>query len=118
MSLTATISAAPMILIVARDRGTSGGSESFWSLRVRLSELHGKEERADARDREGGDRSRQERPPLHREERTRGFSHNGYALFSGIEIRNTNSETPSFEAQCAAAGPAKGRGSEIFTKMI
>jgi hypothetical protein len=50
---------------------TSGGSESFWSLRVRLSELHRKEERADARDREGRDRSRQERPPLHREERVR-----------------------------------------------
>jgi len=53
------------------DRGTSGGSESFWSLRVRLSELHRKEERADARDREGRDRSRQERPPLHREGRVR-----------------------------------------------
>jgi hypothetical protein len=53
------------------DRGTSGGSESFWSLRVRLSELHRKEERADARDREGRDCSRQERPPLHREERVR-----------------------------------------------
>jgi hypothetical protein len=51
------------------DRGTSGGSESFWSLRVRLSELHRKEERADVRDREGRDRSKQERPPLHREER-------------------------------------------------
>ena len=24
----------------------------------------------------------------------------------------------SFEAQCAAAGPAKNRGSEIFTKVI
>jgi hypothetical protein len=33
------------------DRGTSGGSESFWSLRIRLSELHRKEDRADARDR-------------------------------------------------------------------
>jgi hypothetical protein len=43
------------------DRGTSRGSESFWSLRVRLSELHRKEERADARDREGRDRPRQER---------------------------------------------------------
>ena len=53
------------------ERGTSGGSESFWSLRVRLSELHRKEERADTRDREGRDRSRQERPPLHREERVR-----------------------------------------------
>jgi hypothetical protein len=53
------------------DRGTSGGSKSFWSLRVRLSELHRKEERADARDREGRYRSRQERPPLHREERVR-----------------------------------------------
>lgn len=53
------------------ERGTSGGSESFWSLRVRLSELHRKEERADARGREGRDRSRQERPPLHREERVR-----------------------------------------------
>ena len=53
------------------DRGTSGGSESCWSLRVRLSELHRKEERADARDREGRDRSRQERPPLHREKRVR-----------------------------------------------
>jgi len=53
------------------DRGTSGGSESFWSLRVRLSELHGKEERADARDREDRDRSRHERPPLHLEERIR-----------------------------------------------
>jgi hypothetical protein len=53
------------------DRGTSGGSESFWSPRVRLSELHRKEERADARDREGRGRSRQERPPLHREERVR-----------------------------------------------
>jgi hypothetical protein len=51
------------------DRGTGGGSESFWSLRVRLSELHRKEEHADARDREDRDRSRQERPPLHREER-------------------------------------------------
>ena len=30
------------------ERGTSGGSESFWSLRVCLSELHRKEERADA----------------------------------------------------------------------
>jgi hypothetical protein len=53
------------------DRGMSGGSELFWSPRVRLSELHSKEERADARDREGRDRSRQERPPLHREERVR-----------------------------------------------
>lgn len=53
------------------ERGASGGSESFWSLRVRLSELHRKEERADACDREGRDRSRQERPPLHREERVR-----------------------------------------------
>jgi hypothetical protein len=53
------------------ERGTNGGSESFWSLRVRLSELHRKEERADVRDREGRDRSRQERPPLHREERIR-----------------------------------------------
>ena len=53
------------------DRGASGGSESFWSPRVRLSELHRKEERADVRDREDRDRSRQERPPLHREERVR-----------------------------------------------
>jgi hypothetical protein len=53
------------------DRGASEGSESFWSLRVRLSELHRKQERADARDREGRDRTRQERPPLHREERVR-----------------------------------------------
>jgi hypothetical protein len=53
------------------DRGASGGSESFWSLRVRLSELHRKEERADVRDREDRDRPRQERPPLHREERVR-----------------------------------------------
>jgi len=53
------------------DRGTSGGSESFWSLPVRLSELHRKEERADARDREGRDRPRQERPPPHREGRVR-----------------------------------------------
>jgi hypothetical protein len=53
------------------DRGTSGGSESFWSVRVRLSELHGKEERADARDREDRDRLRDERPPLRREERVR-----------------------------------------------
>jgi hypothetical protein len=53
------------------DRGTSGGSESFWSLRVRFSELHRKEESADARDREDRDRSRQDRPPLHREERVR-----------------------------------------------
>ena len=53
------------------DRGTSGGSESFWSLRVRLSQLHRKEESADARDREDRDRSRQERPPLHGEESVR-----------------------------------------------
>jgi len=53
------------------DRGTSGGSESLWSLPVRLSELHRKEERADARDREGRDRPRQERPPPHREGRVR-----------------------------------------------
>jgi hypothetical protein len=53
------------------DRGTSGGAESFWSLRVRLSDLHRREERADARDREGRDPSRQERPRLHREERVR-----------------------------------------------
>jgi hypothetical protein len=53
------------------ERGTSGGSESFWSPRVRLSELHRKEERADAPDREGRDRSRQERPLLQREERVR-----------------------------------------------
>ncbi len=53
------------------DRGTSGVAESLWSLRVRLSELHRREERADAHDREGQDRSRQERPPLHREERVR-----------------------------------------------
>jgi len=53
------------------DRGTGGGSESFWSLRVRLGELHRKEERADARDREALDRSGRERPPLHREERVR-----------------------------------------------
>jgi hypothetical protein len=53
------------------DRGTSGGSESFWSVRVRLSELHRNEERADARDREGRERLRQERPPLRREERVR-----------------------------------------------
>jgi hypothetical protein len=53
------------------DRGTGGGAESFWSLRVRLSELHRKEECAEARDREDQDRSRQERPPLLREERVR-----------------------------------------------
>jgi hypothetical protein len=53
------------------DRRTSGNSESFWSLRVRLSQLHTREESADARDREDRDRSRQERPPLHREERVR-----------------------------------------------
>ena len=53
------------------DRGTSGGSESFWSLRVPLSQLHRNEECADARDREDRDRSSQERPPLHREERVR-----------------------------------------------
>jgi len=53
------------------DRGTSGGWESFWSVRVRLSELHGKEERADARDREDRDRLRHERPPLRREGRVR-----------------------------------------------
>jgi hypothetical protein len=53
------------------DRETSGGSESFWSARVRLSELHRKEERADARDREDRDRLRQERPPLRREEHVR-----------------------------------------------
>lgn len=53
------------------ERGTTGGSESFWSLRVRLSQLHRKEESADVRDREDRDRSRQERPPLHREERVR-----------------------------------------------
>jgi len=40
-------------------------------LPVRLSELHRKEERADARDREGRDRPRQERPPPHREGRVR-----------------------------------------------
>ena len=53
------------------DRGASGGSESFWSARVRLSELHRKEERADAHDREALDRSGRERPPLRREERVR-----------------------------------------------
>lgn len=53
------------------DRGTSGGSESFWSLRVQLSQLHTREESADARDRADRDRSRQERPPLHREENVR-----------------------------------------------
>jgi hypothetical protein len=53
------------------DRGTSGSSESFWSLRVRLSQLHTREESADARDREDRDRPRQERPLLHREERVR-----------------------------------------------
>jgi hypothetical protein len=53
------------------DRGLSGGAESFWSPRVRLSELHRKEERADYRDREARDRSGRERPPLHREERVR-----------------------------------------------
>jgi hypothetical protein len=53
------------------DRGASGGSESFWSVRVRLSELHRKEERADAREREGRERLRQDRPPLRREERVR-----------------------------------------------
>ena len=31
------------------DRGASGGSESFWSVRIRLSELHREEKRADAR---------------------------------------------------------------------
>ena len=36
------------------DRGASGGSESFWSARVRLSELHRKEERADAHDFQAG----------------------------------------------------------------
>ena len=40
------------------DLRASGGSESFWSVRVRLSELHRKEERADARDREDRDRLR------------------------------------------------------------
>jgi hypothetical protein len=53
------------------DRGTSGGSESFWSARVRLSELHRKEERADAHDREAQERSGREHPPLRREERVR-----------------------------------------------
>ena len=53
------------------DRGASGGPESFWSARVRLSELHSKEERADAHDREALDRSGRERPPLRREERVR-----------------------------------------------
>jgi hypothetical protein len=53
------------------DRGTSGGSESFWSARVRLSELHRKEERADAHDREAQERSGREHPPLRREERIR-----------------------------------------------
>ena len=53
------------------DRGASVGSDSFWSLQVRLSDLHRKEERADARDREARDRSRQERPALRREERVR-----------------------------------------------
>ena len=53
------------------DRGASGGSESFWSARVRLSELHRKEERADARDREAQELSGREHPPLRREERVR-----------------------------------------------
>ena len=53
------------------DRGASAGSESRWSARIRRSELHRKEERADARDREDGGRSRQERPPLRRKERVR-----------------------------------------------
>jgi hypothetical protein len=53
------------------DRGASGGSESFWSVRVRLSELHRKEERADAHDREAMDRSGREHPPLRREGRVR-----------------------------------------------
>lgn len=55
------------------DRGTSGGSESFWSPRVRLSELHRKEERADAHDREAQERSGRENPPLRREERVRAI---------------------------------------------
>jgi hypothetical protein len=53
------------------DRGVSGGSETFWSVRVRLGELHRKEERADARDREDRDRLSQERSPLRREGRVR-----------------------------------------------
>ena len=53
------------------DRGASGGSESFWSARVRLSELHRKEERADAHDREAPDRSGREHPPLRHEGRVR-----------------------------------------------
>ena len=56
-----------MILIAARVEDRS----RFWSVRVRLSELHRKEERADARDRDGRERPRQERPPLHREGRVR-----------------------------------------------
>lgn len=53
------------------DRSASAGSKSYWSLRVRLSELHRKEERADARDRETRDRFGREHPSLRREERVR-----------------------------------------------
>ena len=75
------------------DRGSSGDSESFWSARVRLSELHRKEERADAHDRGA---------LIVPAESIRRFVvrsasekfWNEFAPFSGIEIRLTNSETP------------------------
>ena len=51
------------------DRGSSGGAESLWSPRVRLSELHRQEAGADAQERDGRGRSERERPPLRREER-------------------------------------------------
>ena len=78
------------------DRGTSGGSESFWSARVRLSELHRKEERADAAT---GGHWTVPAESVHRFVARSAFGRfwsSGFAPFSGIVTRLTNSETPKF----------------------
>jgi hypothetical protein len=50
-------------------RDVGRGSSSNWNAQTRLYQIHREEERADQLDREGRQQSREERPPLAREER-------------------------------------------------
>jgi hypothetical protein len=78
------------------DRGASGGSESFWSLRVRLSELHRKEERADVRGREDRDRPSKNVHRFIAKSAFGRFWRSGIAVFLETATRRLNSEIRRF----------------------
>ena len=93
MCLTATISAAPMTLSMAQAEARS----RFGACGVCLSELHRKEERADAHVTERAETVQGK--SVHRFIAKNAFGrfwHSGFAPFLGTATRHLNSETRRF----------------------